>query len=182
MLRKAGDEGKPLQVLFGGVHQSAPSLKRAGVGRGDILFPVSVHKGALYVLAGVVMGDFIELAEYAVNHLGLDSSSITGLYEYQIQELIQKQCGRLGHRLPYGCDIEVALVDRSTPLKFDRAVAPEQLSEISFCPRKGAPVGLKYIKDGKLTSALSLHGNVRRLCAASAKLFADLVGLSEAAL
>jgi hypothetical protein len=30
-LKKAGEEGKPLQVLFGGVHQSSPSLKGSGI-------------------------------------------------------------------------------------------------------------------------------------------------------
>lgn len=58
-LRKAGDEGKPLQVLFGGIHQSAPSLKRAGIAPGDVVFPVSVYNGSLYILAGAVVDKLV---------------------------------------------------------------------------------------------------------------------------
>jgi hypothetical protein len=65
-LRKAGGEGKPLQVLLGGIHQSAPSLKRAGIAPGDVVFPVSVYNGSLYILAGAVVDKFIELADYAI--------------------------------------------------------------------------------------------------------------------
>src|SRR5262245_18322599 len=94
-LRKAGEEWKPLQVLFGGIHQSAPSLRHAGVGHGDLVFPVTVYKGILYVLAGVIVDRFVELIEYAVNHLGLERSSVVGLHEYQIKDLINEQCGQL---------------------------------------------------------------------------------------
>ena len=180
-LRKAGEEGKPLQVLFGGIHQSAPSLRHAGVGHGDLVFPVTVYKGILYVLAGVIVDRFVELIEYAVNHLGLERSSVVGLHEYQIKDLINEQCGQLGHRHPYGCGTEVALAKSSTPLRFDLAVAPEKLEEITFCPRKGAPLRLKHIRDGKLANSISLQGNVRRLCAPSEALFADIVGLTETA-
>lgn len=179
-LQKAGDEGKPLHVLFGGSHQSAPSLKHAGIGPGDLVFPVAVFKGTLYVLAGVVIDRFVELADYAITHLRLEPHSVAaGLHEYQIQDLIEERCGHLGHRQPYGCGIEVALAAKSTPLRFDRAVAPEQLEEITFCPRRGAPLGLKHIKDGKLASSISLQGNVRRLCAPSATLLASVVRMAE---
>lgn len=179
-LQKAGVEGKPLQVLFGGIHQSAPSLKHAGIGHGDIVYPVSVSKGTLYVLAGVVVDEFVELAEYAVNQLGLARRFVAELEENKIKDLIQRHCRQLGHRQPYGCGTEVALATRSSPLRFDLAVAKELLEKITFCPRKGTPSGLKHIKDGKLVSSISLQGNVRRLCAPSAALFADIVGLSEA--
>jgi hypothetical protein len=180
-LKKAGDEGRPLQVLFGGAHQSAPSLKRAGIGHGDIVFPVTVHKGALYVLAGVVVDRFVGIEEYAIDQLGLDPRSVTGLREYQLQERIQKECGLLGHRRPYGCGTEVALAARSTPLRFGLAVAPEHVADITFCPRKGGAMRLKYVDNGKLTHSTSLQGNVRRLCEPSATLFANVVGLAAAA-
>lgn len=168
-------------MLFGGTHHSAPSLKSAGIGHGDIVFPVMVYKGTLYVLAGVVIDRFIELEEYAIDQLGLDRSSVTGLHEYRLKELIQKQCGQLGHRRPYGCGIEVALAATSTPLRFDLAVAPEHLADITFCPRRGGVMHLKYVNDGKLAHSTSLQGNVRRLCAPSAALFANVVGLAAAA-
>src|SRR5262249_26042494 len=150
-----GEEGKPLQVLFGGIHQSAPSLKHAGIGHGDFVFPVSVYKGSLYVLAGVVVDKFVGLADYAVNQLGLDEDSVLGLDEYRIKELIRNCCGELGHRQPYGCGIEVLLTEWSTPLRFDVVVPGDKLGDVTFCPASGAPMGLKHIKDGKLTSGVS---------------------------
>ena len=176
-LRKAGEAGRPLVVLFGGTHQSAPSLLRAGVSPGDTVFPVSVYQGSLYVLAGAVVREFVALADYAVTHLGLDRESVAGLQEYEIKEEVRQHCSNLGHRAPYGCGTEVALVERSTVLRFDIAVPSDRLSDVSFCPRKGGRLVLKYVRDGKLASALSLHGNVRRLCPDMASLFAELVGL-----
>jgi hypothetical protein len=180
-LQKAGEEGKPLQVLFGGVHQSAPSLKGGGIEPGDIVFPVSVHRGCLWVLAGVIVREFVEIVDYAVDQLGLERETVDGLHEYEVKNLIAAQCGVLGHRAPYGCGTEVALAERSTPLRFDVTVPPEHLAAVTFCPRKGPPVGLKHLEGGRLASAVSLHGNVRRLCPDSANLFAELVGLSEVA-
>jgi hypothetical protein len=73
----------------------------------------------------------------------------------------------------------VALAARSTPLRFDLAVAPEHPEAISFCPRRGGRLGLLHVREGNLASAISLQGSVRRLCGPSAELFANLVGLSE---
>ncbi len=179
-LQKADEGGKPLEVLFGGVHQSAPSLKCAGIKPGDAVFPVSVYRGSLYLLAGTVIREFVGLAEYAVNQLGLERRAVAGLDEYRLAQFIAEKCGELGHRAPYGCNIEVALVECSTPLSFDVIVPPEKLPDVRFCPRKGAPLGLRHVEGGKLTSAISLHGNVRRLCPDSAALFSELVGLSWA--
>jgi hypothetical protein len=179
-LKKAGEVGRQLEVLFGGVHQSAPSLKRAGIKPGDAVFPVSVYQGSLYLLAGAVIREFVSLDEYAVSQLGLERRAVAGLDEYQLKQLIAEKCGELEHRAPYGCGTEVALVECSTPLRFDVIVPPERLPDIKFCPRKGAPISLRHIEDGKLTSAISLQGNVRRLCSDSAKLFSELVGLSWA--
>jgi hypothetical protein len=177
-LRNAGEEGRPLTALFGGVHQSAPSLLRARIGQGDIVFPVSVRKGAVLLLAGAVVSRFVTLAEYAIAHLGIDRSQVEGLHDYAIKELLAARLGYLGHRSPYGCGTEVALISKSTPLRFDNPVPPHRLKDVRFCPRKGEPLGLKHCVDGKLTSAISLHGNVRRLCDETSAFWKELVGLS----
>lgn len=178
-LQKAGDSGKALQVLFGGTHQSAPSLVRAGIVAGDIVFPVSVYRGELYVLAGVVVGEFTTLKDYTTHELGLPGTDVEELIEFDLVDQVQQRCGALGHREPYGCSIEVLRATASTPLRFDNAVPSEQLERITFCPRRGEPLGLKHVKDGKLISPLSLQGNVRRLCPETTTLFAELAGLSQ---
>jgi hypothetical protein len=180
-LRKAGDTGKPLTVLFGGIHQSVPSLKRAGVGPGDLVFPLLVHKGSIHIIAGTVVKEFVDLNTYATEQLGLDRADVDGLYEYRITELITRRLGALGHRSPIGCGIEVALVARSTPVRFDLTVPAEQVDSIRFCPRNAKPVGLRHVDAGKLKSAISLHGHVRRLCPDSAELFVRLADLQHIA-
>src|SRR5688500_2604680 len=162
-LKKAGDAGKPISVLFGGEHLSAPSLRRFGVEPGDCVFPIMVQKGLLYVLAGVIVDRYIDLKDYAVEHLGIERSALVGLHDYQIKQLIVERCGELGHRMPYGCGTEVALTESSTPLRLDRVFPAELLSHIQFCPRRGKPVGLNHVKDGKITTSVSLQGCFRRL-------------------
>jgi len=175
-LRKAGEEGQPLTVLFGGIHQSCPSLKRAGIRSGDVVFPLMVRDGTIHVLAGAVIKDFIPLISYLVEHLRFERNEVEGLPEYRLHEVF-KRYGISGHRVPDACGIEVALVERSTPLRFNVVVPPGDLEAIRFCPRKGQPLGLRNIQDGKLKSSLSLQGNVRRLCPESFEMFAGLVGL-----
>ncbi len=38
--RPALSVGRPLEILFGGPHRSAPSFVRAKVGPGDVLYPI----------------------------------------------------------------------------------------------------------------------------------------------
>ncbi|MBX7224055.1 MAG: hypothetical protein K1Y36_29335 [Blastocatellia bacterium] len=181
-LQKAGEAGKPVTVLFGGIHQSAPSLKRAGIESGDVVFPLWVNQKNLYVLTGVVVEELIDLSAYAVNQLGMDPVEIEGRPEYAIKQLIGEKFGYLGHRSPYGCGIEVFLVERSTVLRFDNPVPGDQLSAIRFCPRKSPPAGLLHVDEGKLKSNVSLSGNIRRLCPETARSFARLVGLENSGL
>jgi hypothetical protein len=176
-LRKAGEEGQPLTVLFGGIHQSCPSLKRAHISHGDVVFPIMVHRGELHVLARAVIKEFISLQSYLSEHLKLPPAEIDGLPEYRVGEVLTR-FGITGHRVPHACGIEVALVEHSTPLRFDVVVPSASLEKITFCPRKGPPIGLQHIEDGKLKSSLSLQGNVRRLCEETAAMFSELVGLA----
>jgi len=175
-LRKAGEEGKPITVLFGGEHQSCPSLARAGIAHGDIVFPLLVNKGELLIVAGVVAGRFISLRSYLTEHLMLPSPQIEGVLDFRLKEVLPPM-GITGHRVPYGCGIEVLLVERSTPISLEVLVPPECLTAIRFCPKKGPPMELRHIQDGRLKSSLSLQGNIRRLCPETAQMFAELVGL-----
>ena len=175
-IRKAREEGQALTVLFGGEHQSCPSLVRAGISPGDVVFPLMVQRGELHIIAAAVAGKFISLHSYLTEHLMIPSAQIEGVFDHRLREVLAPM-GVAGHRLPYGCGIEVLLVERSTPLRFDLVVSPERLETIRFCPRKGPPMELRHIRDGRLTSSLSLQGNVRRLCPETATMFSELAGL-----
>lgn len=175
-IRKAGEEGQALTVLFGGEHQSCPSLVRAGISARDVVFPLMVKSGELHIITAAVAGSFISLHSYLTKHLMIPSAQIEGVFDHSLREILTPM-GVTGHRLPYGCGIEVLLVERSTPLRFDLVVSPERLEIIRFCPRKGLPMELRHVRDGRLTSSLSLQGNVRRLCPETAAMFSELAGL-----
>lgn len=61
-LKKAGDIG-PLKVMYGSIHSKMPSIDSVKVG--DILYPVTVIKGILYVIARLP----VENKEPAFNYL-----------------------------------------------------------------------------------------------------------------
>jgi len=173
-LKRCGDEGKNLTVMFGGVHQSAPSLKRAGIVDGDQVFPVRVLKGQLYIIARLIAGEFISLEEYTVEHLNLPAKDVLGLHEFQIMQLIQEHWPDLGYRMPKGCGIEVLLGSSGSAIHFDLIVPPVILENLTFCSRK-ARMKLKHVENGILKKSISLQGNVRRLCPESADDFHQLV-------
>jgi hypothetical protein len=58
-LKRAGDIGKPLSVLFGGCHQSQPSLSTFGVVPGDYLLVIRVEKGRLFLVAGMQVREYV---------------------------------------------------------------------------------------------------------------------------
>jgi hypothetical protein len=63
-VRKHGQEGKRLEVLFGGPHTSEPSFRRYGVKEGDYIYPVRLLKGTLYVIGRMRVKHLLSLAEY----------------------------------------------------------------------------------------------------------------------
>jgi len=168
---KAGDHGKPLTVLFGGIHRSCPSLERAGIVPGDVLFPLQVYQGNLHIIARAVAKEFLTIERYLKECLGYENTSVP---EYE------KKFGPLGHKIRLGvCGIHALVMEQSTPIRFDVVVPPEKLESVKFCPRKGPEMGLRGIKDGKLKSAISLQGFIRRLCPETANMFSQLVGVER---
>jgi len=117
---------------------------------------------------------FIGVEAYLRENLHIETPEVP---DYRLRETVESKLGPLGHRMRYVCGVEVLLVERSTPVRFDVVVPSEKLGEIMFCPRKGPPAGLRHIEDGRLKSALSLQGNVRRLCPETARMFSVLSGL-----
>jgi hypothetical protein len=173
-LKRCGDEGKNISVMFGGVHQSVPSLKRVGIVHGDQVFPVRILKGQLYIIARLTAGKFISLEEYSVEHLNLPVQDAVGLYDFQVIQLIQGRWPDLGHRIPRGCGIDVLIGSSGSAIRFDLIVPPVVLEALSFCSRKTRKK-LKHVENGILKRSISLQGNVRRLCPESASDFNQLV-------
>src|SRR5215210_1751340 len=63
-LRRAGDLGRPLEVLYGGAHGSQPLISRYGVRAGDTIYAVSVADGALLVVGGMTVVAIVDWLEY----------------------------------------------------------------------------------------------------------------------
>jgi hypothetical protein len=165
-LQRVRDHG-PLQVLFGGPHTSLPSLAHVRVG--DTVFPVWVSDGQLRVIAKVQVAEFISLHQYISDYLKLDPSE---LGVGPISPEFPRQHPELGHRAPFGCIEQIAIGVEGCRFNFQRSVPPRDLPLLTFGPKPGKEQPLKGIKDGRLTSILSLQGHVRRASEQSREILA----------
>src|SRR3569833_3042161 len=63
-LRRQGQTGARLELLFGGPHVSQPSFRRAGVRPGDYVYPIHLHSGELFVLGRLRVREIVPLEQY----------------------------------------------------------------------------------------------------------------------
>jgi hypothetical protein len=170
---KLGEIGRPLTMMYGSPHGSAPSLKRYGIGPGDRIFIVSLKKGAVSVLARATVGTMITTDEYFRDHLRLSKEELA-LHLWTLSEKLEAERRDLGHRLPFGCVDEVALFAECTPLTLGTEVPPKVLAAIRFQPKTGAERALPLV-DGKLKNVTPIQGHFFRLSPASARALDRLV-------
>lgn len=173
-LKRCGEEGKPLKVLFGGIHLSAPSFMKAKVSAGDFIYPVRVYKRTLYLISRLKVARYWNLGDFITEYCKIPKEEIADLHEYQIKQLARERMPLAGQLMPYGCGIEVVIAEESAPISFNRAVPPEILENLTFCSR-GKQKKLLHIKDGLLNSSISLEGHTRRLCPESVEAFNSLI-------
>lgn len=169
---KAGEIGKPLQVIFGGEHQSVPSLSKFKVKAGDHVFPIRVHKRALYVIARLTISKIISLEEYFTDELCVSKKDLK-LHVWDLQDKLNRKHPELGHRVPYGCVFEAGL-GAGTPMTIDCVYPPELLHEIRYSSNRGERP-IKHVSNGQITHTVSLSGGVYRLSPSSAEVFHALV-------
>lgn len=172
-LRRAGDVGKPLRVLFGGSHLSQPSLTSYGVRPGDWVYPIRVDKGRLYVVAGMQVQRILSVEEYLAGFLNLPGS-ITALPLFELEPRLRKEYPSWGHLLPWGCLTEVAIGLEGASIQLDRAVPVEVVERLRFVSRRGERP-IRHLEDGLIKSTLSLQGGTYRLSDPSARDFAALL-------
>ncbi len=155
-LKRAGDGGKPLQVLFGGVHLSCPGYTNHGVVQQDLVYVVSVRAGRLYLLGRMKVRDILPVDEYREKHrplLGPDAP------------LHARQCD--------GCLSEALLGVEGTPLRFTRGVPVEVLERLRFRNKRGEERGVQ-LENGRFNSG-TIQGHVMRLAPGSARDFEALL-------
>jgi hypothetical protein len=172
-LKKNGETGKPLEVLYGGVHISTPSFSRYHVAPGDRVYVGMVREGQMYLLACMTVRGVISVKDYLREHLQIPED-ILALHLWDLEKKLREERSELGHRLPYGCIDEAVIGENGTPFRFDFAVPLEMLERLTFRNKQGKERGVKF-EDGKFKSQTGMQGHVLRLAPHSAEDFAELV-------
>jgi len=166
-LAQANDYG-PLQVIYGGPHISVPSLGK--IKTGDIIYPVSVKNGQLFILGRMqverITDATIYLAEQDINRID------NNLWDTTAPKLI-KERPELGHKIPRSC-INAAATGSGTRFRFDFQVPDNTIDSLVFGPKAGQEKGLSRDKAGRLTH-VALQGHFRRLSTDSAAIVSDLM-------
>jgi hypothetical protein len=171
-LGAAGEFGKPIEVIFGGPHQSAPSLTRFKVAPGDDVYVLRVRHQVMYILARLRVSAILPIEDYLRDRLGLPQTLLS-LPHWDLEEKLWTERPELGHRLPSGC-ISEAAIGNGSPMRLDCDVPSEVLEQIRFRSQRGERA-LKQVKDGKLMNTAGIACGVYRLAAESAADFAALV-------
>lgn len=172
-VKKAGDAGSALEVVFGGTHMSYPAPSRYGVSKGDVIYPVTVIKKALHVIARFQVTAILPIQQYSADVLKLPKE----LYElnlFDLTQLLPKTHPTLGHRGPHHC-VDEAVMGEGTPISFDCVVPPEMLDAIRLVNSKGEERPVSFVVDGKLQKPLAFLHHCYRLSTLTEGLFADLV-------
>lgn len=169
-LENAKDNG-PITVIFGSVHTKMPSIKSVKVG--DIIYPVTIMDGNLYIVARLPVEN-IEIAyDYLVRELGNKLGALvpdgieTGLYN-NTPLLPHKK-----HQEPFNCCSEFAATSTSGSTIELRQIPDKLLEDLRFGPTKSKEKGLRFDKNGKL-SILSVSSVVRKMSEKTQDIFESL--------
>ncbi len=149
-LRKAGDVGKTLRVLFGGSHLSQPSLTSFGVRPGSWVYSLRVDKGCLVIVAAMRVERFIGISEYVKDVLGLPESYLS-LHLFTLEERLRREHPEGGHLLPRGFIVEVALGTNGSSIRLDRLVPADVVEKMRFVSRRGERP-IKHLEAGVINA------------------------------
>src|SRR5688500_1060700 len=89
-LKRVGDMGTPLRVLFGGSHQSQPSLSAFGVAPGDYVLVIRVEKGRLFLVGGMQVREYVTLPRYLSEVLELPES-YRSLHLWELEAALERE-------------------------------------------------------------------------------------------
>jgi hypothetical protein len=169
-LQRVNDRG-PLEVVFGGPHQSQPSISAVAIG--DTIYPIFIQGGILHIVAAMTVQSLSSPEDYLRTRFGIVVPP-SKMWDALFQEL-KRSRPSLGHRLPVTCADTAALSDAGSDIRFERKVPGELLEGITLGPRPGHEQPLKGVSNCKLSNNFSLQGHVRRLSSDSARVFVGLL-------
>jgi len=153
-------------VFYGSPHGSAPPLSRYGVGAGASIYIVYLRDGVLFLVARVVVGEVISVEAYLEEHLKLPAALLKK-HLWALEDELWKTRPELGHRLPFGCVDEAALLTRSSPLSRGQEIPVKITAALRFVTKKGEERSLPLVV-GKLKKLSAIQGHFHRLTPASA--------------
>src|SRR4029079_17969375 len=132
---------------------------RYGIGGGDVVYPIGITSGRIYVLCEAIVDRVISIAEFLRDEL-------------PGQPVLAKRRHAYGTSwLRPTCTDEAALLRSATPMNFSHVIPQEALADIRFVNRSGDERGINGLQDGKLKSSISIQGHYLRLSDSTAELF-----------
>lgn len=172
-LKKSGDIGASLEVIFGGGHNSFPAPATYGASPGDLIYVITVARKTLHILACLEVTQIISIAEYTRDVLKLPKR-LHQLHLFDLTQELLDERPELGHRIPHHC-VNEAVTGKGTPITLDCTVPPQVLGKLRLENRKGERRPISHVENGELMRSIGLQQHVYRLSPDSAKRFSNLV-------
>jgi len=171
-LKQYHQEGRVLDILFGGPHTSEPSFRRAAVKPGDYVYPVRVYQGILYLIARMRVMEILPLQEYIERYPDVFKGCDHSPWPSVTFDNYLKLHPEIRYLAPT-CTDEVVLGVEGTPIRLDRKFPSEFVEALRFRSQRRER-GLKHIQNGRIKNVIGLQG-IFRLSAESAEAFAQLL-------
>ncbi len=187
-VKRAGLEGEPLAITFGGPHLSAPSFRRAKVAPGDAIIPIQVRDGRLYVIGRMRVSEILDVATYVAR----DPVRFAPIHAHpefvRLERYVDNDDARafwlfriwLGENpamdaLCPGEATEVVLPSEATRIRLDRVVPPSLVTSLRWQSGRQPERAIRHLgDDGGIERSISLQG-IHRLTPASAEALHSLL-------
>ncbi len=191
-MKKAGDKG-PIKVVFGSLHARMPTIVSVKVG--DVVFPVTLMKKKLYVMARLPVTHRERAFDYCMRELGCEHGALTpegiavewpgGFYamagkDYSciedvpegVQIVRQAEKPHAKHQEPFNCCSQWAVWGEEGSSIAPRPLPDEVIPHLRFGYPKSKEKALRLDKNGAVLS-MSLTAT-RRMSEETAKIFDGL--------
>jgi hypothetical protein len=159
LIKRLGQVGVPLNLLFGGPHLSEPSFLRAGVQPGDVIYPIHVLQGTMFVIARMRVKLIAPLVDYLAQDGEVFHGITRGEYLHQTLDNYFHQYPKQRYLAPT-CTEEIVIGDDGSAIRFDVPVPADLLIRLRYRSQRRERA-IKHIQDGKLKNTLSVHGIYR---------------------
>jgi hypothetical protein len=176
-LQKDGEVGTSLTMMYGSPHSSAPSFRRYGVGPGDFIHIVGLKAGRLSLITRACVDTLITADAYFKDHLRLPEKTLK-MHLWDMSEKLWEERRELGHRLPFGCVDEVALLSSASPVTLDVTIPVDVVAALRFLTKKGEERSLPLVR-GLLKKLSALQAHIHRLTPETAPLLERLLRVSS---